>query len=113
MKEVRAYVKPHKLPAISLALHRVHGLTGVTLGDVRGMGRGISAERYRRDAEELSGGSPHVRIEIFCEDALVAEIVRAIQEAAHTGLRGDGKIYVLNVEDAVRISSGEHGEAAI
>ncbi|MFP4165349.1 MAG: P-II family nitrogen regulator [Chitinispirillaceae bacterium] len=56
---------------------------------------------------------PHVKLEIVCRDELVEQVVSAVQKGAHTGLRGDGKIYVSSVDDAVRISTGERGEAAV
>ena len=112
MKEVRAYIKDHKLSATTLALHKIEGLTGMTVSDVRGIGRGMRAHDHRR-GEEIADHLPRVRIEVFCRDELVPDVIQAIQKAAHTGLRGDGKIYVLDVQEAVRISSGEQGESAV
>ena len=114
MKLVYAYIKPHKLQAVVLALHRVRGLTGLSISNVEGFGRGW----FRQDTPPASPAEVvdfirHVRLEVFCRDELAEQVVQTIQQAAHTGLRGDGKIFVLPVEDAVRISTGERGQAAL
>ena len=114
MKEIKAYIKPHKLSDVTLALHHVEGLTGMSVSDVKGYGRGRAKDSPHSVREDLVDYIPHVKIEIVCHDELVDEIVKTIRQAAHTGLRGDGKIYVhARVENAVRISTGERGEAAI
>ncbi len=110
MKQIIAYIKPHKLSPVTMALHKIEGLTGMSVIDVRGFGRGRGNPTTR---EQLYDFVPHVKIEIVCLDALVDEIVAAIQQNAHTGLRGDGKIYVAEVLDAVRISSDKRGEEAV
>ncbi|HED09555.1 MAG TPA: P-II family nitrogen regulator [Caldithrix abyssi] len=110
MKHIIAYIKPHKLDKVTLVLHRIEGLTGMTVTHVKGCGRGnlpLEAESHLRDLV------PHVKIEIFCHDDLSETIVRAIQENAHTGLKGDGKIYICPALDAIRISNGERGENAV
>ncbi len=113
MKHIIAYIKPHKLSQVTLELHKVKGLTGMTVLDVRGFGRTKAKDAPHRIVEDLVDYVPHVKIEIFCRDELVEEIVATIQREAHTGLRGDGKIYITGCEDAIRISSGERGEVAI
>ena len=114
MKEIKAYIKPHKLSAVTLALHKIEGLTGMSVSDVRGFGRGRAKEAPHTIQEDLIDFIPHVKIEIVCHDELVDEIVETIRREAHTGLRGDGKIYVLSpVEEAVRISTGERGLSAV
>jgi nitrogen regulatory protein P-II 1 len=109
MKQVIAYIKPLKLSETNLALHRIDGLTGMTVMECKGYGRG--------GAQALAGGlidyAPHIRIEIACADNKVDEVISTIQRSAHTGLRGDGKIYVLSIETAVRISTAERGDIAI
>ncbi len=111
MKHIIAYIKPHKLSEVTLALHKVEGLTGMTVLDVKGFGRGRKGKTSLE--EQLYDFVPHVKIEIFCVDELVEEITTTIEKAAHTGLRGDGKIYICDAHEAVRISSGERGEIAI
>lgn len=114
MKEIRAYIKPHKLSEVTIALHHIEGLTGLSVSEVKGFGRGRMEKGPHATGEEVVDYVPHVKIEILCTDELVDEVVEAVRRAAHTGLRGDGKIYVLShVEDAVRISTGERGDAAV
>jgi nitrogen regulatory protein PII len=113
MKHVIAFIKPHKLSDVTLALHRVEGLTGMSAADVRGFGRGRARDMPDTFSEGAADFVPRVRIEVVCRDEIVEEVVETIRREAHTGLRGDGKIYVAPVEDAVRISTGERGEAAV
>jgi nitrogen regulatory protein P-II 1 len=109
MKQIIAYIKPLKLPETTLALHKIEGLTGMTVIECKGHGRG-GAKSF---AEGLVDYAPHVKLEIACVDGLADEVISTIQKSAHTGLRGDGKIYVLNIESAVRISTAETGNPAI
>lgn len=113
MKEVRAYIKSHKLSAVTLALHQVDGLTGMSIIDAKGFGRRLAKDAGHHIVGDLVDYIPHVKIEIICRDDLVEKVVSTIQEAAHTGLHGDGKIYVFNIEQAFRISTGESGEKAV
>ncbi len=105
MKEIKAYIKPFKLDAVCAALHKVEGLTGISVAAVRGFGR---SKTHRVDLENEEA---HIKVEIVCADELVEEVIAAIQGAAHTGLRGDGKVYVMPVEQAVRIETGQRDEA--
>lgn len=113
MKEIKAYIKPHKLQDVTLALHKVEGLTGMSVVDVRGFGRSRGKDSPHRAVDDVVDYVPHVKIEIVCLDSMVEEVISTIEKAAHTGLRGDGKIYVTNVETAVRIETGDRGEAAV
>ena len=113
MKHIIAFIKKHKLSEVTLALHKIEGLTGASISDVRGFGRGRAKDAPDRVREELLDFLPRIKIEIFCRDDLVEQIISAIERNAHTGLRGDGKIYVSNVEQAVRISTGERVGDAI
>jgi nitrogen regulatory protein PII len=113
MKEIKAYVKPHKMPHVALALHRINGLTGMSVTEIKGFGRsriGDGREEILIDTVEYN---TQAKIEIVCHDELVEEVISAIQGSAHTGLRGDGNIYVNSIEDAIRISTGERGEKAV
>jgi nitrogen regulatory protein PII len=85
----------------------------MTVVDVRGFGRGRVKKDSHRSVDDLVDYMSIIKIEIVCTDELVEELVSIIEKTAHTGLRGDGKIYVSGVEAAVRISSGERGEAAV
>jgi len=113
MKEIKAYIQPHKLSAVTLALHQVEGLTGMSVSDVRGFGRGRAKGARQRIVDDLVEYMPRVKLELVCRDELVEEIVALIAKTAHTGLRGDGKIYVTPVEAAVRISTEERREEAV
>ena len=113
MKQVTAYIKPHKLSGVTLALHHIEGLTGMSAADVKGFGRGRAKGVSHTITEELVDYVPHVRLDAVCRDEIAEEVIETIRREAHTGLRGDGKIYVAPVEDAVRISTGERGEAAV
>jgi len=112
MKRVQAYIQPHKLDALNLALHKLPGLSGISISEVQGWGRGGS----HKDAvshEEPSELKRHAKVDIFCLDRILDDVIATIEKAAHTGLRGDGKIYVIPVEEAVRISTGERGDNAV
>jgi len=81
--------------------------------DVRGFGRGKAKNVAHHITDDLVDYVPHVKIEIFCKDELLERVVESIQTEAHTGLLGDGKIYINTAADAIRISTGERGEDAI
>jgi nitrogen regulatory protein P-II 1 len=109
MKKIEAIIKPFKLDEVKDALHEV-GLKGITVVEAKGFGRQKGHTELYRGAEYVVDFLPKVKIEVVIEDALVE---RAIQKAAHTGRIGDGKIFVTNVEEAIRIRTGERGTDAI
>jgi nitrogen regulatory protein PII len=111
MKIVIAFIQPFMARDVMRALHGVPGLTGATFTDVKGFGRGRPTESPT--AEVLLGTAQRIRIEVAVPENLEEEVVHAIREAAHTGNRGVGKIYVLPVDRAVRIATGEEGNAAV
>ncbi|MCF6285792.1 MAG: P-II family nitrogen regulator [Candidatus Hydrogenedentes bacterium] len=113
MKKVTAYIKSHRLSDVTLALHQVEGMSGMSVSDGRGFGRGKAKGEKHSLKEDVVDYIPHVRIEIVCSDPLLEEIVSTIEKNAHTGLRGDGKVYVSDVESIVRISTGNRGEGAV
>ncbi len=113
MKEVKAYIQKRKLAQVTLALHKVEGLTGMSVTDVRGFGRGRAKDQPHRVVDDLVDYVVGVKLELVCRDDLVEEVVRVIEETAHTGHKGDGKIYVTDVLEAVRIRTGERGEPAV
>jgi nitrogen regulatory protein PII len=113
MKEIKAYIKPYKLSEVTLALHQVKGLTGMSVTDVRGFGHTRSIDARHRTIDDLEDYIHHVKIEIVCKDELAERLVSIIEETAHTGLHGDGKIYITEITDAVRISTGQRGEEAV
>jgi len=113
MKHVIAFIKPHQLSPVAIGLRDIPGLTGLSLGKGQGFGRGRARGAAHRIVEDQMSYVPHVRIEVFCSDERLEDVVNLIAAAAHTGLSGDGKIYVAEVVEAVRISDGERGPSAI
>ena len=112
MKKVEAIIKPFKLEEVKEALNAV-GVQGLTVSEVKGYGRQKGHSELYRGAEYVVDFLPKIKLEVVVPDALVSDVVKAIQEAAHSGRVGDGKIFVLPVEEAVRIRTGETGEDAI
>ena len=108
MKKIEAVIKPFKLDEVKEALHEV-GLQGITVVEAKGFGRQKGHTELYRGAEYVVDFLPKVKIEVVCEDDLVERAVEAITNAARTGRIGDGKIFVIPVEDAVRIRTGERG----
>lgn len=113
MKEIKAYIKPHKLADVTLALRDLDGLTGLSVTDARGFGRGRAKDAIDRVADGAVEYIPQVRLEVVCQEELTEQIVNLIQENAHTGLRGDGKIFISDVKSAVRISTGERDDDVV
>ncbi len=113
MKEIKAYIKPHKLAQVTMALRKLEGLTGMSVVDVRGFGRSRGKDAPHRVVQDLIDYVPHVKIEIACRDELANEVVEVIEKIAHTGLRGDGKIYISTIDQVVRIETGERGEDVV
>ena len=111
MKLVIAYVQEHVADRVLAALHAVPGITGATVFDARGFGRGHVTDRAT--PEVLFGLGPRLRVEVAIDDSLQSAVVRAIEVTARTGHRGDGKIIVVPVTDAVRISTGETGPGVV
>jgi nitrogen regulatory protein P-II 1 len=112
MKKIEAIIKPFKLDEVKEALHEV-GIKGITVTEAKGFGRQKGHTELYRGAEYVVDFLPKVKIEVVLEDALVERAVEAIQQAAHTGRIGDGKIFVTNVDEAIRIRTGERGPDAI
>ncbi len=115
MKEVKAYLKKHKVDAVVFALSKIPGLTGLSVLSSKGFGRGRGKSNGASMTvfDDRLFDAPRSKLEIICADDLVDEVIATIVEHAHTGLRGDGKIYVSNIETAVRISTGERGDDAV
>jgi nitrogen regulatory protein PII len=106
MKQVIAYIKPHRLAEVTLALQKIQDLRGMSVTNVRGFGR-RDEQNIPCSLDDLMDFAPYTKIEIFCKDELVDELISVIDRTAHTGLRGDGKMYVLDVEKAHKIGRGE------
>ena len=112
MKKVEAVVKPFKLDEVREALSDI-GVTGLTVTEVKGFGRQKGHTELYRGAEYVVDFLPKVKVEVIIADTLVERAIEAIIKAARTGKIGDGKIFVTNVEQAVRIRTGESGESAV
>ena len=112
MKKIEAIIKPFKLDEVKEALNEV-GLQGITVLEAKGFGRQKGHTELYRGAEYVVDFLPKVKIELVVEDGMLERAVEAIQLAAHTGRIGDGKIFILPVENAVRIRTGETGGEAI
>ncbi|MEI9989380.1 MAG: P-II family nitrogen regulator [Rhizomicrobium sp.] len=112
MKKIEAIIKPFKLDEVKEALQEV-GVQGITVTEAKGFGRQKGHTELYRGAEYVVDFLPKVKIEIVVDEARVEASVEAIQKAARTGRIGDGKIFVLNVEEAIRIRTGETGADAI
>ena len=112
MKKIEAIIKPFKLDEVKDALHEI-GLKGITVVEAKGFGRQKGHTELYRGAEYVVDFLPKVKLEVVLEDTLVERAIEAIQKAAHTGRIGDGKIFVTNVEEAIRIRTGERGTDAI
>jgi nitrogen regulatory protein P-II 1 len=112
MKKIEAIIKPFKLDEVKTALHEI-GITGMTVSEVRGFGRQKGHTEVYRGAEYVIDFLPKVKIEVVVDDSLVGRAVEAIQHAARTDKIGDGKIFVLPIEEAVRIRTGERGPDAV
>ena len=112
MKKIEAIIKPFKLDEVKEALQEV-GVQGITVTEAKGFGRQKGHTELYRGAEYVVDFLPKVKIEIVIEDTRVEAAVEAIQKAARTGRIGDGKIFVSGIEDAIRIRTGERGDAAV
>ena len=112
MKKIEAIIKPFKLDDVKEALQEI-GLQGMTVTDARGFGRQKGHTELYRGAEYVVDFLPKVKIELVVDDKLVVRAVEAIKNAAHSGRIGDGKIFILPVEDALRIRTGETGPEAV
>jgi nitrogen regulatory protein P-II 1 len=112
VKKIEAIIKPFKLDEVKEALQEV-GLQGITVTEAKGFGRQKGHTELYRGAEYVVDFLPKVKVEVILTDELVDKAVEAIQAAARTGRIGDGKIFISNIEQAVRIRTGETGADAL
>ena len=112
MKLVIAVIKPYKLDEVREALSAA-GVQGMTVSEVKGFGRQKGQTEIYRGAEYTTNMVPKIKIEVVVEDGQAPHVVETIQQAAHTGSIGDGKIFVQDVGQAVRIRTGETNETAL
>ncbi len=112
MKKVEAVIKPFKLDEVKDKLNEI-GIKGITVSEVKGFGRQKGHTELYRGAEYVVDFLPKIKLEIVITDNQLDEVVNAVIKSAQTGRIGDGKIFVTNLEDTIRIRTGEHGEDAI
>jgi nitrogen regulatory protein P-II 1 len=112
MKKIEAIIKPFKLDEVKDSLSQL-GIQGMTVTEVKGFGRTGGKKEVYRGSAYVVDFVPKVKIEVVVLDAQVAQVIEAIQKSAVTGRIGDGKIFVVPIEEAVRIRTGERGETAI
>ena len=112
MKKIEAIIKPFKLDEVKEALHEI-GLQGITVLEAKGFGRQKGHTELYRGAEYVVDFLPKVKIEVGVDDAQVEAVIEAISKAAQTGKIGDGKVFVMPLEEAVRIRTGETGKEAL
>jgi len=112
MKKIEAIIKPFKLDDVKEALNGI-GIQGMTISDVKGYGRQKGHKEIYRGAEYVVDFIPKIKVELVIEDDRTEQVIQTIQDAANTGKIGDGKIFVLSIEEAVRVRTGERGKDAI
>ena len=112
MKKVEAIIKPFKLDEVKEALNDI-GIQGITVSEVKGFGRQKGHTELYRGAEYVVDFLPKIKLEVIVPDDLVPRVVETVENSARTGRIGDGKIFVTNVEEVVRIRTGERGADAI
>ena len=112
MKKIEAIIKPFKLDEVKEALHEV-GVSGITVTEAKGFGRQKGHTELYRGAEYVVDFLPKIRVEVVVPASMVEGAIDAIVKAAHTGKIGDGKIFVMPVEQAIRIRTGESGAEAL
>ncbi len=112
MKKVEAVIKPFKLDEVKDKLNEI-GIKGITVSEVKGFGRQKGHTELYRGAEYVVDFLPKIKLEIIIPDSQLDDVVNAIIKSAQTGRIGDGKIFITNLEDTIRIRTGEHGEDAI
>jgi nitrogen regulatory protein P-II 1 len=113
MKEIKAVIRPSKLLEVTEELHRIEGLPGVTVSEIKGFGKGRAKNAKDKVVYEMVEFIPRIKLEVVVNDEMVEEVVNVIQKFSHTGNTGDGKIFVVNVEEIVKIRTNERGRDAI
>lgn len=112
MKKIEAIIKPFKLDDVKEALQEI-GLSGITVTEVKGFGQQKGSADLYKGADYVIDFMPKVKIELVLEDGMVEKAVSAICAAANTDRVGDGKIFILPIDDVIRIRTGERGSSAI
>ena len=112
MKTIEAIIKPFKLDEVKEALQEI-GIQGITVVEVKGFGRQKGHTELYRGAEYVVDFLPKIKLQVVVQDQQVEEVIESVMKAANTGRIGDGKIFVLPMEEAIRIRTGERGADAV
>ncbi|MAT59408.1 MAG: GlnB [Ignavibacteriae bacterium] len=113
MKEIKAIIRPFKLDAVITALHNIEGLPGITISWIKGFGKSKAKDSEDSIRDGLHDYVEKVKLELVVHNDIVDEVVDTIQRIAHTGNPGDGKIFVVEVSNTIKIRTNERGEEAI
>ncbi|MHB8880541.1 MAG: P-II family nitrogen regulator [Thermodesulfovibrionales bacterium] len=113
MKEIKAIIRPSKLLEVTEELHEIEGLPGVTVSEIKGFGKSRAKNAQDRVVYEMVEFIPRIQLEVVVNDEMVDAVVNVIRKFSHTGNTGDGKIFVVNVEETVKIRTNERGRDAI
>ncbi len=113
MKEIKAIIRPFKLDDVVTALHKIENLPGITISEIKGFGKTKASDSKDAFRDGLHHYVKKTKIELVVKDEILEEVVKVIQKNAFTGNPGDGKIFILDVKDTIRIRTNERGENAI
>ncbi len=113
MKEIKAIIRPFKLDDVVTELHKIENLPGITISEIKGFGKTKAKDSEDAFKDGLHNYVKKIKIELVVNDNILEQVITAIRKTAYTGNPGDGKIFILNVVDTVRIRTNERGENAI
>ena len=113
MKEIKAIIRPFKLLNVIDALQKIEGLPGVTVSEIKGFGKSRAKNAKDKVVYELVEFIPRIKLEVVVADEMAEEVINVMQKYSHTGNTGDGKIFVVNVENVVKIRTNERGIEAV
>ncbi len=113
MKEIKAIIRKNKLTDVIIELKKIKGLPGISISEVKGFGKSQAEGAEHKIIDDLIEYVPKYKLEIVVNDDMVDNITFVIQNSAHTGLPGDGKIFVYEIESIIKIRTNEKGESAI
>jgi nitrogen regulatory protein P-II 1 len=113
MKEIKAIIRPFRLREVTEELHKIDGLPGVTVSEIKGFGKSRARNAKDKIVYEMVEFIPRIIIEVVVNDEMADEVINVIQKVAHTGNTGDGKIFVIPVEETVKIRTNARGRDAI
>lgn len=113
MKEIKAIIRPSKLLAVTEELQKIESLPGVTVSEIKGFGKNRAKNAKDKIVYEMVDLIPRIKLEVVVNNEMADEVINVVQKVAYTGNTGDGKIFVINVEDVVKIRTNERGKDAI